>query len=95
MRENASTGPPSIDVAFPNGKIVSAVQLGHLIRQRRKASGIRLVEAAGLAGVGVRFLSELERGKATASLGKTLQVLQRLGLEVWLFPRGKGPRRAR
>jgi hypothetical protein len=35
-----------------------------------------------LCGVGERFLSELERGKASASLGKTLQVLKRLGLKI-------------
>ena len=33
-------------------------------------------------GVGVRFLHELEHGKATARLGKTLTVVQRLGLVV-------------
>lgn len=58
--------------------------LGDLIRQRRKAMGLTQLDAAGLCGVGERFLSELERGKASASLGKTLQVLKRLGLRVWI-----------
>ena len=44
--------------------------------------GLTQRDAAGLCGVGERFLSELERGKASASLGKTLQVLKRLGLRV-------------
>jgi len=56
--------------------------LGDLIRQRRKAMGLTQRDAAGLCGVGERFLSELERGKASASLGKTLQVLKRLGLRT-------------
>ena len=64
------------------------IALGRLIRQRRKEQRITLAEAAGLTGVGVRFLHELERGKATASLGKTLQVLERMGLEVWVAARG-------
>lgn len=57
-------------------------ELGQLIRQRRKALGLTQLDAAGLCGVGERFLSELERGKPTASLGKTLQVLRRLGLTL-------------
>ncbi len=79
----------------PSGKIESPVELGRLIRAMRKAQGVGLVDTAALVGTGVRFLSELERGKSTASLGKALQVIQRLGLEVWLFPRGTGPRTQR
>lgn len=74
----------------PTGKIQNAAELGKLIREHRKASGIGLVEAAGLSGVGVRFLSELERGKPTAALGKALKVLERMGLEVRVTPRGGG-----
>lgn len=48
--------------------------------------------AAGLAGVGVRFLGDLERGKPTVQLGLALQVLDRLGLEAWIVPRGWRPR---
>lgn len=54
--------------------------LGSQVRKRRKSLGLTQRDAAGLCGVGERFLSELERGKATAELGKALQVLQRLGL---------------
>jgi hypothetical protein len=64
-----------------------AEELGSLVRERRKQSGATLVEAAGLSGVGIRFLHELERGKQTAALGKVLQVLDRMGLEVWIVPR--------
>jgi HTH-type transcriptional regulator / antitoxin HipB len=67
--------------------------LGRVIRERRKKSRVTLTQAAGLAGVGVRFLHELEHGKPTAALGKALQVLERMGLEVWVVPRGKTLRR--
>jgi HTH-type transcriptional regulator/antitoxin HipB len=63
-------------------EIYDTYALGKLIRQHRKAMGLTQKNAAGLCGVGERFLSEIERGKATASLGKTLQVLKRLGLKV-------------
>ena len=80
---------------IPYGNINSAAQLGSVIRQRRKVSGIRQADAAALLGVGTRFLSELERGKETAELGKVLQVLARMGLEVYIVPRGSIPPRRR
>jgi len=44
--------------------------------------GLTQRDAAGLCGVGERFLSELERGKDSASLGKAMQVIKRLGLKI-------------
>ena len=73
---------------IPYGKILGAVQLGQLLRASRRAQGLRQQDAAGISGVGVRFLSELERGKPTVELGRALRVLGRLGLEVWILPRG-------
>jgi HTH-type transcriptional regulator / antitoxin HipB len=76
---------------IPYGKISNSDDLGRLIRKKRKESGAKQAKVAGLAGVGVRFLSELERGKPTAELEKTLRVLERLGLAVWILPRGFEP----
>jgi len=66
-------------------------QLGALLRAYRKQRGLTQADAASLAGVGVRFLSELERGKATAELGLVLQVIHRYGLAVALQRRGQRP----
>jgi HTH-type transcriptional regulator/antitoxin HipB len=63
-------------------EVFDTKSLGKLIKRHRKSMGLTQLDAAGLCGVGERFLSELERGKDTASLGKTLQVLNRLGLKV-------------
>jgi len=63
--------------------------LGRAIRAKRRAIGLRQADLAALAGVGERFLSELENGKATAEVGRVLRVLQRVGLEVWIAPRGE------
>jgi y4mF family transcriptional regulator len=60
----------------------SVEQLGKIIRHYRKIQGLRQDEAAGLLGVGVRFLSELERGKTTLEVGKVLQVVHGLGLQL-------------
>ena len=42
-----------------------------------------------MAGVGVRFLSELERGKSTLQLGLVIEVLQLFGLELHVQSRGE------
>lgn len=70
-------------------EIMDTRDLGSLIRLHRKAMGLTQRDAAGLCGVGERFLSEIERGKPTASLGKTLQVLQRLGLRLFVQAHGE------
>ena len=63
-------------------------QIGQTIRTARKALGLRQSELAGVANVGLRFLIDLEAGKPTAQLGKTLAVLDALGckLEITLPP---------
>lgn len=71
-------------------KITTVSELGRAIREKRKSLGVRQDVLAGMSGVGVRFLSELERGKPTCEISKALQVLERLGLELWVSGRG-GP----
>jgi DNA-binding XRE family transcriptional regulator len=72
-------------------KIMDSTQLGWLVRERRKQASLTLKDAAGMAGVGVRFLSELERGKPTVRIGLALQVLQLFGLELHVHARGESP----
>ena len=59
-------------------------KIGITIRELRKRQGLRQDQLAGAAGVGLRFLIELEAGKETAQLGKTLAVLNALGCKVEL-----------
>lgn len=72
-------------------RVDNSAELGMLVRQRRKMAGLTLKEAAGMAGVGVRFLSELERGKPTLQMRLALEVLQLFGLELHVRARGKEP----
>jgi HTH-type transcriptional regulator / antitoxin HipB len=67
--------------------VLSARDLGRTIREARTAMKLRQAEAALLCGVGVRFLSDLERGKDTARLGPALKVIQGLGLALTLGPK--------
>lgn len=45
---------------------------------------MRQEELAGVAGVGTRFVIELEAGKPTIQLGKAMAVLAALGLMLSL-----------
>ncbi|MEX0732337.1 MAG: helix-turn-helix domain-containing protein [Aquisalimonadaceae bacterium] len=67
-------------------------ELGSIVRRHRKSQGITLEELADLTGLGVRFLSEFERGKPTAEIGKVLEALATMGLEVYVVPRQLAPR---
>lgn len=52
------------------------------IRFRRKKLGITQEELAAKAGVGVRFIRELEQGKPTLQLDKVEQVLGLFGFQL-------------
>ena len=83
----SSKSPPHPKI-LPNGNIRSVADIGAAIRAKRKAVGMRQEQLAALVGVGPRFLSEVENGKESAAIGKVLQVLLRLGLDVSIKPRG-------
>ncbi|MBI1215956.1 MAG: type II toxin-antitoxin system Y4mF family antitoxin [Alphaproteobacteria bacterium] len=65
---------------------MSPGELGEIVRTARRALGLRQDQLAGAAGVGVRFIVDLESGKATAQLGKVLTVLATLGCRVVIEP---------
>ena len=68
--------------------MITSFELGQAVRHARKTMGLRQPELAAAAGVGLRFLVELERGKATIQLDRLLAVLQALGLDLRLVKRG-------
>lgn len=50
-----------------------------LVKERRRVLGITQIELADRAGVGLRFIRELEQGKASLRLDKVNQVLALFG----------------
>lgn len=65
-------------------------ELGAAVRAARKAQGLRQEQLAAAAGVGLRFVVELEAGKPTIQLAKTIAVLQALGMDLALISRAVG-----
>jgi y4mF family transcriptional regulator len=60
--------------------------LGLIVLRERKAQKLRQAQLAAAAGVGVRFIVDLEAGKATLQLEKVLHVLATLGCDVTIVP---------
>ena len=67
--------------------MTTASELGTLVRQARKRRHLRQEDVALASGVGVRFVHDLENGKASVELGLALRVADAVGLEVRLDDR--------
>lgn len=63
---------------------LTPAQLGRLLRKERKALGLTQAELALTSGTGLRFISDLENGKPTCQIGKTLTVMHTLGMRLTL-----------
>ena len=69
-------------------------EIGLVIRAMRRDAGMTQVELASACGCSQRFISQVERGKQTAELGKVLDVLTALGITISLTSR-TSPKNAR
>ncbi len=61
---------------------MDSIELGRVIKTKRKVQGLTQEALAASSGVGIRFVRELEEGKPSCHLGKTLSVLKALGLMI-------------
>ena len=62
------------------------MNLSVFVKDKRKSVKLTQPELAEKAGVGLRFIRELEQGKQTLRLDKVNQVLQLFGYEVGAVP---------
>ena len=65
-----------------SGIIISMSNLANFVKQKRKQARLTQSDLAQRAGVGLRFIRELERGKRTIRLDKVDQVLRLFGHTV-------------
>ena len=63
-------------------------EFGALIRQARKEQGLTQTDLAEWCGVGINFVSDVERGKPTVEMGRALRLAQMLGIDVVVQKRG-------
>ena len=57
-------------------------RLAQYIKEKRKEYGLTQVDLSQKAGVGLRFVREMEQGKETLRLDKVNQVLALFGAEM-------------
>lgn len=65
-------------------RVESAAALGQAAKAQRLRLGMTQAELALLAGVGVRFIGELEAGKPSLQLERVVRVVRALGFELQL-----------
>ncbi len=59
-----------------------AKAFGEMVRTNRRRAGLTQAELALISGTGLRFIIDLEAGKASCRLGMALRVGKALGIEV-------------
>ena len=69
-------------------KVTDSKSLGQAIRERRKDLNYTQAYLADFTGLSVSFISDLERGKPTAEIEKTIRLINILGMDVFVEKRG-------
>jgi y4mF family transcriptional regulator len=57
-------------------------KIGEIVRKNRKEQGLTQGQLAAISGVGIRFIREVEKGKESCHIAKTLTVLSMLGVDI-------------
>lgn len=70
-------------------KITNPKDFGEAVRKKRKSMSYTQGYLADVTGLSVSFISDLERGKTTAELGKALLLVNVLGLDMEIMSRGE------
>jgi len=71
--------------------LTSSREFGAEVRRLRKAAGMTQRDLAAVAGVGERFIVELEDGKPRCQLEKSLRVMKMLAKGLLIVPRPGSP----
>lgn len=64
-------------------RLLTTADIGKLVRKERRRQGATQAELAGMSNVGITFISQLENGKETAEIGKVINVLMTLGVDLY------------
>lgn len=69
-------------------KVSDSKSLGQAIRARRKELSYTQAYLSEFTGFSVTFISDLERGKPTAEIEKTIRLINILGMDLLVERRG-------
>ena len=82
-------GPSVSSFQYSETGVNTLQELGRIIREQRRASGLRIDDAAALCGVSVDLLSRLENGHSGVSTARVLKVLDGLGLAMLVVAKAR------
>ncbi len=63
-------------------RVMESTNLRNFVKDKRRRNQLTQTDLAEKAGVGLRFVRDLEQGKSTLRLDKVNQVLQLFGCEM-------------
>jgi len=69
-------------------KVFDMADIGSLVKTKRNEFEMTQPRLADISGNGIRFISDLENGKPTMQIGKVLDTLHVLGLDLYISTRG-------
>ena len=69
-------------------KISETTEFGKAIRARRRELGYTQAYLSEFSGLSVSFISDVENGKKTIELGKSIYLANLLGMDIKLISRG-------
>jgi len=69
-------------------RVFETADIGSLVKLKRNGLGLTQTQLANVSGTGIRFISDLENGKPTMQIGKVLDILHVLGLDLNISSRG-------
>ncbi|MBQ0041188.1 MAG: helix-turn-helix transcriptional regulator [Clostridiales bacterium] len=69
-------------------KISETTEFGKAIRARRRELGYTQAYLSEFSGLSVSFISDVENGKKTIELGKSIYLANLLGMDIELISRG-------
>lgn len=72
----------------PDGKLTDPIELGAIIRHRRRELELTQAQLARRCGCTQRFISELERGEAAGSIRQVIRICNMLGMDLLVRKRG-------
>ena len=71
------------------GRVFDAIDIGRMLRARRKELGYTQVDIAEFMGLSPRLIGEIERGRGTVGIHKVLDYATGLGIDITLSVRGR------
>ena len=76
-------------VVYIMERVYEMTDIGSFVRKKRIELGMTQSQLADSCGKGTRFISDLENGKPTMQIGKVIDILHVLGLDLVISERGK------